>query len=62
MNKSVIIIGIISLVLMLAGAIMKSFYIPNQLIILGAGLSWIKIGMNSPNAPNNYKLLLNIIR
>lgn len=27
---------------------------------LGAGLSWIKMGMNSTNAKNNYKLLLNI--
>lgn len=29
---------------------------------LGAGLSWIKIGMNSPSAPDNHQLLLNIIR
>ncbi len=29
---------------------------------LGAGLSWVKIGLNSPTAKNNYKLLLNIIR
>lgn len=28
---------------------------------LPAGLSWIKIGMNSSKAKNNYKLLLNII-
>lgn len=27
----------------------------------GAGLSWIKIGLNSPKAKNNYKLLLNIV-
>ncbi len=26
-----------------------------------AGLSWIKLGMNSPSCPNNYKLFLNII-
>ncbi len=29
---------------------------------LGAGLSWVKIGLNSPNAKNNYKLLLSIMR
>jgi hypothetical protein len=28
---------------------------------LGAGLSWVKLGMNSENCPNNYKLLLNTI-
>jgi len=28
---------------------------------LGAGLSWIKIGMNAPVCPNNYQLLLNSI-
>jgi hypothetical protein len=28
---------------------------------LGAGLSWIKVGMNSSEAKNNYKLLLNIV-
>ncbi|MCC6683694.1 MAG: DUF4350 domain-containing protein, partial [Bacteroidia bacterium] len=28
---------------------------------LGAGLSWIKTGMNSANAQNNFKLLLNIV-
>jgi hypothetical protein len=28
---------------------------------LGAGLSWVKIGMNSPKSPNNYQLLLNTI-
>lgn len=27
----------------------------------GAGLSWAKVGLNSPKAKNNYKLLLNII-
>ena len=27
----------------------------------GAGLSWQKVGLNSPKAKNNYKLLLNII-
>lgn len=29
---------------------------------LSAGLSWIRIGMNSPKAPYNHQLLLNIIR
>jgi hypothetical protein len=29
---------------------------------LAAGLSWKKIGMNSPQAPYNYRLLLNIVR
>ena len=29
---------------------------------LGAGLSWIRIGMNSAKAPYNYRLLLNTIR
>jgi hypothetical protein len=29
---------------------------------LAAGLSWKKIGMNSPQAPYNYQLLLNIVR
>lgn len=29
---------------------------------LGLGLSFVKIGMNSPHCPNNYKLLLNTIR
>lgn len=28
---------------------------------LGAGLSFIKVGMNSDYAPNNYKLVLNVI-
>ncbi|MBK9480060.1 MAG: hypothetical protein IPN99_14690 [Bacteroidetes bacterium] len=28
---------------------------------LGAGLSFFKVGMNSPKAKNNYKLLLNIV-
>jgi hypothetical protein len=28
---------------------------------LGAGLSWVKIGLNSSKAKNNYKLLLNIV-
>lgn len=28
---------------------------------LGAGLSWVKIGMNSRKAKNNYKLLLNLV-
>ena len=28
---------------------------------LGAGLSWVKIGMNSPKSPDNYQLLLNTI-
>jgi hypothetical protein len=28
---------------------------------LGAGLSWVKLGMNSEQCPNNYKLLLNTI-
>lgn len=28
---------------------------------LGAGLSWIKLGMNSAKCPNNYKLFLNTI-
>jgi hypothetical protein len=27
----------------------------------GAGLSWAKVGLNSPKAKNNYKLLLNIV-
>ena len=27
----------------------------------GGGLSWMKVGMNSPRAKNNYKLLLNIV-
>lgn len=38
MNKTVKIIGIISLIFLLAGVIMKSFYVPNQLIILASGI------------------------
>jgi hypothetical protein len=37
MTRTIKTIGIISLIFLLAGAIMKLFYIPNQLIILGAG-------------------------
>jgi hypothetical protein len=38
MNKTIRIIGIISIALLFIGAFMRFFYIPNQLIILGAGI------------------------
>ena len=38
MTRTIKIIGIISLILMLAGVIMKLLYIPDQLIIIGAGI------------------------
>jgi hypothetical protein len=38
MNKTIRIIGIVSMVLLLMGAIMRFFYIPDQVIITGTGI------------------------
>ena len=43
MNKTIKTIGIISLIFLLTGAILKVFYIPNQLIILGAGILFFNL-------------------
>jgi len=39
MNKTIRIIGIVSLALLFTGAIMRFFYIPNQIIVLGTGIA-----------------------
>jgi hypothetical protein len=43
MNKTIKAIGFISLIFLLTSVIMKVFYIPNQLIILGAGILFFNL-------------------